>query len=344
MPTIIRIILLAATLSTACRPLSSPTSLPLKAYDELLIPDVQIDDIPFLICPDTVSYNPLNALWMTYLGVSSYTRSDVLHAKLKSLGFIEAIDLSVEGQNGPYSAQAFYAEHPAFDFSVLSIRGTEFDEARDVVTDLNIFSKVFLGWGNVHSGFLDSYLVIEPKIFEILDSRPQNKIINLWLTGHSMGGAIAHIFASRLITLQAEGRYRNIVLRGAYSIGAPKFADANFAKRFDEEMLENNVGIYRIRNHADLITAIPNGLLNTVPYAHTGALVYLDKNGRLYLDKTQILTDSDYRTVLPIEPQDHLTARYFMALKNDFLERSVSSGVGCEQGETNKPREPLMDY
>ncbi len=198
-----------------------------------------------------------------------------------------------------------------------------------------MYSKNFLNWGNVHSGFLESYEVIEPKILEILNSIPQNRLINLWLTGHSMGGSIAHIFASRLITLQAEGRYLNIVLRGAYSIGAPKFADENFAKQFNESMLANNVGIYRIRNHADLITAIPNGLLNTVPYAHTGALVYLDKTGRLYLDKLQILNETDYRTDLPIDPQDHLTVRYFSALKKDFLEKSMTMELACDQGETN---------
>ncbi|MES2746242.1 MAG: hypothetical protein V4655_12500 [Bdellovibrionota bacterium] len=84
MRAIIQGILLAASVTTACRPLNSPSSSPSKAYEELLIADEEIGDIPFLLCSDTVSYNPLNALWMTYLGVSSYTRSEVLHCDILS--------------------------------------------------------------------------------------------------------------------------------------------------------------------------------------------------------------------------------------------------------------------
>ena len=90
--------------------------------------------------------------------------------------------------------QAFLATWP--DKAVLSFRGTEIDVLGDILSDLAVHKTDFRG-ARVHSGFLEKLETLwdddlEARLDELGDAR-----IPVWVTGHSLGGAIATLAGMR---------------------------------------------------------------------------------------------------------------------------------------------------
>lgn len=72
--------------------------------------------------------------------------------------------------------------------------------------------------GRVHSGFLEAYARISDRLDEVVAARrPEQK---LWLTGHSLGGALAVLAAAHL-----AGRAS---IEGLYTYGCPRVGDRAF--------------------------------------------------------------------------------------------------------------------
>ena len=129
------------------------------------------------------------------------------------------------------------------NFIVLSFRGTEATSIKDIKSDANGKTTACETGGKIHTGFKEAYdhvgFDIEKKLNE---SKLQNK--SLFITGHSLGGALATVAAKKLTHKGG--------IAACYTFGSPRVGD--------EEWIENiKTPIHRLVNAADCVTMLPPG-------------------------------------------------------------------------------------
>ena len=159
---------------------------------------------------------------------------------------------------------------------ILSFRGTEATSIKDIKADAKAKTTSCETGGNIHSGFKQAYdnvrLNIENKLKEddLKDKR-------LFITGHSLGGAIATVAAKKI---KHEGG-----ISACYTFGSPRVGD-------DEWVATIKTPIYRVVNAADCVTMLPPGtelisiagwLLRLVPRVGSSLSAYLQSNFGGYL-------------------------------------------------------------
>lgn len=142
---------------------------------------------------------------------------------------------------------------------VCSFRGT--DDKKDLLSDFQIFTRKEGNLGFVHRGFKKEadkiYKLIEPFII-----KSDKKI---WITGHSLGGAIALICASRL--------YKLVCFQKLVTFGSPKVGNTFFCSSL------NDLNHDRWVNGKDEIVKLP--LFN---FTHHGNCYKIKKRWFKYFD------------------------------------------------------------
>lgn len=170
----------------------------------------------------------------------SNDRRDFLTKLLKSAGFqlVEIFDVG--------STQAFLARRESSDergkMLVLAFRGTEKrleDWKADIKAKL-VPAKDEIKIGRIHQGFQEAYYSIKSDIEKALDRYSGEP---LYITGHSLGGALA-VVATRFI------HANNIA--ACYTYGSPRVGDLDLARVFKSP-------IYRLVNAADAVPRLPFG-------------------------------------------------------------------------------------
>src|SRR5262249_24342235 len=120
----------------------------------------------------------------------------------------------------------------------------------------------FLGPDGMHRGFrraLDQVWDDLETHLDELRSRP------LWLTGHSLGGALATLAAARLATTRGG--------KGLYTFGCPRVGNATFTTTVPHPW-------HRFVNSNDVVARLPPpGLF--AGYQHGGVLHYIRTDGRI---------------------------------------------------------------
>ncbi len=152
---------------------------------------------------------------------------------------------------------------------IVAFRGTEPSQMKDLMTDLNL-SFVPGPMGQVHRGFLTSLESIWEQLMDAIASRQDGKRL-LWITGHSLGGALAKLTVARLIRMRRP-------VQGMYTYGAPRCGDARFASEFDRQARHYT---FRIVNEQDVVPKVAPRFLG---YEHAGRHCLLDDDGRLAID------------------------------------------------------------
>ncbi|MDJ0898451.1 MAG: alpha/beta hydrolase [Xenococcus sp. MO_188.B8] len=244
-----------------------------KYFDS--IPESHLGNIPFK--PNTSNYKPENAYWMAYFSSLAYkkqSKTDPTPDTNKILAELKSKDqnfLTVEGFNRE-SSQAIIIQHE--DYVVAAFRGT--DELVDWIDNIKAFPTQG-PLGKVHSGFYNAFLDVWKleKMWEKikqLQNRGQGKIKRpLWITGHSLGGAIATIAAAWL----AE---QKITLYGVYTYGQPRCGDESFQIAFDSKLGKK---FFRFQNNNDIVTRVPSRLMG---YEHVGKFIYITQEKELKTD------------------------------------------------------------
>jgi len=142
--------------------------------------------------------------------------------------------------------------------AVLAFRGTQ--SIGNCLTDADtMFVSQSPYPGRVHCGFARAVESVWPEVCRILGSPSRAK--PLWVTGHSLGGAMATLASVRLAS---EG-YK---VRAVYTYGSPRASDRIFR---DSYSLAN----YRFVNDNDLVPHLPVRWC----YKHVGKLRLLNKEG-----------------------------------------------------------------
>ncbi len=138
-------------------------------------------------------------------------------------------------------SQAMLVEHK--DYLVLAFRGTESDSLDDIKADARANIRKCETSGMIHSGFYFAYQEIRKEIEEKLLLEPYSKK-PLYITGHSLGGALA--------TVATKYTYHEGGLAACYTFGSPRVGNDDWI---------NNVKtpIHRLVNAADCVTMLPPG-------------------------------------------------------------------------------------
>ena len=113
---------------------------------------------------------------------------DKLTKKLKDLKYTTIKYVSNKG------AQAIYLSNK--EEQVIAFRGTEPKQFSDIKADLKAWKIKSKTSGRVHDGFYDEVEKVWPELIKLI--KPKN--LPLYMCGHSLGGAMATIAASRLKT------------------------------------------------------------------------------------------------------------------------------------------------
>lgn len=146
---------------------------------------------------------------------------------------------------------------------ILAFRGTEGNSLRDIISDLRV--RFYRGKsqerreGKVHTGFNKAYGQVAENVeaaIEELSDRP------VYITGHSLGGAIATITAR-------ENRHDNIA--AIYTFGSPRVGTGDVE-------VEIKAPVYRVVNRADLVARVPFLFMG---YRHAGHLIFIRGDGRV---------------------------------------------------------------
>lgn len=244
------------------------------------------------------------------------------------------------------STQAFYAEHGTKDFSVISFRGTETDEDADKAVNNETAQENMALFGGVHVGFYRGMKQVDEKLIQILEARSAQKPIKLWITGHSLGAALATLMTARLIQLKEAGQLRQVTLMGMYNIGSPRVGNGEFAAQFDALTQKYQMNVVRFKNHKDLVTGIPFGQPFKPDYWHVGSLAYFDGEGKFfYGDGWEDIERASNVAKLgfPTSISDHSSAQYFVLTKRAYEEKLNTPLTDCTLRAGDRPLNPYRE-
>ncbi len=143
-------------------------------------------------------------------------------------------------------------------FGVVVFRGTS--KAKDWRNNLDA-RFVAREFARVHRGFQLALDAVQD------DLRDAIRHIDgpLFFTGHSLGGAVATLAATRHAP------------HAVYTFGSPRVGDADLVGSFE------TTSVYRVVNGADLVTRVPPAI-GANGFRHVGELHYLARDGRHLVD------------------------------------------------------------
>ena len=100
----------------------------------------------------------------------------------------------------------------------------------------------------VHEGFQDAFHASALHIGRIIGEylKPNHQ---LWLTGHSLGGALAVLLAATLLESK-------LPVHGLYTFGAPRVGDKRFARTLNAA-LKGKAANWRVANEGDIVPHVP---------------------------------------------------------------------------------------
>ena len=235
----------------------------------------------------TTAYSTSNAYLLTEASYLAYQDSG-LHliggvtkcdeTVAKKWGFRECVNFPevVKGNGSP--AIMLINE----DLIILAFRGT--DNWNDFKTDINAIQINFDGTdpkgfdhfyepgkgdsGKVHSGFLNYWKQIAPDIQARLNSEHEKGPHHVWVTGHSLGGALA-VLAVASLNFKDE-------FSGLYTFGQPRVGDKKFSGTFNKKFASKT---FRLTRNNDWVTDVPL----KPSYCHVGTCLFIDSEKNMHM-------------------------------------------------------------
>lgn len=226
--------------------------------------------------PDASQLSMANAWWLCNLSHLAYydeadARPILQHMGLRLEAFIDDRKEQDRKNKLIKDTQALIVSND--DALMVVFRGTEPDVYKDILADAYLTPVDFPGKGKVHAGF---YYALSGDcwrhILEVLD-RPENKAKSLWISGHSLGAALAMVAAAHLRPA------------GLYNFGSPRVGNTAFCASFA------GMNFHRFANCCDVVTQVP--LKDMLDFQHAGTLQYFDASGVLHSQPTADFIERD---------------------------------------------------
>ncbi|PCJ19605.1 MAG: hypothetical protein COB02_07615 [Candidatus Cloacimonadota bacterium] len=215
-------------------------------------------------------YHLENAAWFSDL--SSLAYEDFEYAKKVTLSNGFSDFLRIHSKKTGTDCFVVYDDK----IMILVFRGTEINSVKDLYIDSKALQTKTPYGGSVHIGFYNALNSVWPQLSSVIQTiRKDKKKRKLFITGHSLGAALATMAANRM---------EKKVL-ACYTFGSPRVGNWAFKRSY-------KVPTYRFVNSADIITRVPFGLTNKGIYRHVGKIKHLDAVGNVFpraLDKIERL-------------------------------------------------------
>lgn len=273
--------------------------------------------------PRAAGIDLLNAWWLSELSMLAFSEPAFIDIALHRAGLEPAGVL-----DGP-GTEAFAVQGDGF--AVIAFRGTQTflpgrdpltllaDITEDVLTDVRIplVRARRPARGRVHRGFRHALDEIWEPLSELAD-RLRREDRALWLTGHSLGGALAILAASRLPEVQ-----------GAYAFGAPLVGDAEFRAGLP-------VRPVCFVHGSDLVTRVPVLAPNLPPRVKWSGLLPLFEPVGTYRPAGDSVTFSRAGRLVP----DHDAEGALKALKTELLHH----GRSARDWALHRPLDDIIDH
>ncbi|KAJ8763901.1 hypothetical protein K2173_003683 [Erythroxylum novogranatense] len=217
---------------------------------------------------------------------------------------------------------------------VIAFRGTEQAKWKDLRTDLMLvpaglnperIGGDFKQEVQVHTGFLSAYDSVRIRIISIIklsigykDDVPEPRVKwHVYVTGHSLGGALATLLALELASSQLAkcGAIRVTM----YNFGSPRVGNKRFAEVYNQKVKDS----WRIVNHRDIIPTVPR----LMGYCHVAQPVYLAA-GELKdaLENLELLKDGYQGDVIGEATPDVLVTE-FMKGEKELIEKILQTEI-----------------
>lgn len=206
------------------------------------------------------------------------------------------------------------------DLIFIAMRGTTLSFS-DVIADIDV-RKIDYAWGfstrmQMHHGFFDAVLECFDEVLEKVQSLVHGPETAIYVTGHSLGGAMAAVLNARLIETGYHPRFRPRIygipdVTSCYTFGMPRYQDS-VAKAVLPQP-------YHIFNELDVIPTLPPTLLGFADAPNERclnaepALAELHEKGNLPFRsksfKPSFLGISDHRMERYLERLDAMRRRH----------------------------------
>ncbi len=186
----------------------------------------------------------------------AYQPPDKAPALFKKLGYMSTF-ISNKGSEA-------YIVEDGTDM-IVACRGTEPKQWSDISADLSIDRvKPLVGVGKVHVGFKSYTDKLWDNIREhVVRGTASDKV--LWVTGHSLGAAMATLVARRCV--MAEHLQTPMAL---FTYGCPRVGNKEYVSEFNDKLVH-----HRWVNSGDIVTKVP------LPpfFYHTGTMHHIGSDG-----------------------------------------------------------------
>ena len=301
--------------------------------------------------PEASGLSAINAVALCNAALLAYSPQDDVRRFLSKWDF----DLATFKPLRQADTQGFAVRGPAG--VVVSFRGTEPTNILDWFSDFNYHSLDFCkshGFepsvipGSVHGGFAAALNVIRKDLLDavVALAEPGTPV---WITGHSLGGALA-VLAAAVLKFEAK-----LEIAGLYTYGQPRVGDAEFCTALDDALGGQFI---RYVNDQDIVPHMPPvglphplelrmtalaqtpqlslkdkilGLAGDVrrffepeTFSHSGTLMFLAKDGALITDeKTRDAAWDERETPIGLGLKEVLTKAPHLvreALNKDVLQ------------------------
>lgn len=126
-------------------------------------------------------------------------------------------------------------------FICLAFRGTESNSIKDIKSDVDASLTGCESGGRIHRGFDQAFDKVATHVQAAINNLEYSGL-PLFITGHSLGGALATIATKKLV--HSGG------IAACYTFGAPRVGDEDWIHSIKDP-------IYRIVNSADCVTMLP---------------------------------------------------------------------------------------
>mmetsp|Transcript_1220 Transcript_1220/g.1623 ORF Transcript_1220/g.1623 Transcript_1220/m.1623 type:complete len:413 (-) Transcript_1220:299-1537(-) len=208
-----------------------------------------------------LAFSPMNAYQLARCSELVYNPWNNVTSVLKRWGFKDRQFLTLN------DTEAFVAAND--DVVVVAFRGTS--SLNDALTDLNFFQKE-TERGGVHDGFYDAIALVWDNVLAAVEkySGGVNGTKPIWVTGHSLGGALATIATARLRL------DHDLPVHGLYTYGSPRVFSKKYARIFNQDFAAQT---FRFVHNLDIVPRVPFRTLGG--YRHIGRFMYLDSEGQL---------------------------------------------------------------
>jgi len=284
----------------------------------------------FSFSPSSSGFDPQDAVILGHCSEAAYDPSAQDIANDLDQRFNTPVSLTSVFVAAVDNIQAFAFNGP--EEIVVAFRGTEPSVIGDWITDADArFADYLVGGANgaggvpqgqVHAGFLQGAEKVLPQIVTMVKAwlgaaGAGNKAV--WLCGHSLGGAMALIAATRF----CEDPLLKPLVNGLYTYGQPRVGNSDYV-RYANGLLGN---YWRYVNQADIVPHVPPAL--ATGYRHAGTMVLFDADGKPVVNPTSLSGSVDeFAAEVKALAQLNLAAPIEDHLMRDYLSNLIAAASG----------------